>query len=406
MESGGNDIFTTFVNLSSLIMQIRPAFLVILLCLTLFSGCNFMSGNKSTIKARFTNFPHTQFYVYQVMPASQTLIDSVSTDADGSLDVSFSVKGTSYYMLKSMNNQEIMLIIAPGEHLILNCEGKMLRKYKVEGSKESEIYAVYNDFTNRNLEKVDSLSKLFAQSHEQPDFIKVKSRLDSAYLQVFNKQKEEVVSFVKGHINSLASLLAISNDFGPNPLLSEHTHPELFLKLDSSLFVKYPDNVLVNTFHSRMVDIKAEISDRKEYDNNLKTGMPVPEIMLPNPKEKIIKLSSLQGKLTLLYFWSGWNALSRQTNLQLCSVFNKYHEKGFEIYAVSIDSDADLWQKAFMIDKAYWIHVIDVRGLTSEYCKTFAVRSLPKMMLISKNGLILSNNAELNDLDVLIKNNL
>jgi cytochrome oxidase Cu insertion factor (SCO1/SenC/PrrC family) len=204
----------------------------------------------------------------------------------------------------------------------------------------------------------------------------------------------------------LASLLVISNNFGPNPLISEQSHPELFLKLDSALFLAYPENSLVNTFHLRMLDFKAEMADARVHDKLLKPGVPAPEISLSNASGKEIKLSSTHGKLTLVYFWSSWNAMCRQGNINLTSIYSRYHDKGFEIYSVSIDSDAELWKKSYMLDKAYWIQVNDPKGLESDYCKTYAVKAIPMMVLVGKNGEIIARDPVFGNLEALIKKNL
>jgi peroxiredoxin len=360
-----------------------------------------------TINGNFTNLPEVKLYIYQLLPASKPLIDSVRTDASGNFNISIPLTKAGFYTIMRNSENEIKLVITPGEVITLNGNGNDMRKaYTVEGSKDSKVYLEYNKFTNANLLKVDSLSRVFAENQSNPGFLMLKQQLDSAYLEIYNHQKEEVITFVNNHLTSLASLLVISGNFGPNPLLSEKTQPELFLKLDSALFRAYPENSLVNSFHLRMLSFKAEQADIKAHDKILMPGMPAPEIILPNSAGKDMKLSSLQGKLTLVYFWSSWNALCRQTNMNLTSIYSRNHDHGFEIYAVSIDSDTDLWKKAYMLDKAYWNHVIDTKGLESEYCKTYAVRSIPKLILIGKDGKIIANDPEFNKLEELIRKNI
>jgi peroxiredoxin len=387
-------------------MRFRGFFYVILFVLVL-QGCKYISGEKVTISGTFTNLPEAKLYIYQLLPASKPLIDSVTTDASGNFNISIPLKLAGFYTLMRNSENEITLMVSPGEIITLKGNGNDMRKtYTVEGSKDSKVYSEYNKFTNANLIKVDSLSRVFAENQNNPGFLMLKQQLDSAYLEIFNSQKEEVISFVNNHLTSLASLLVISGNFGPNPLLSEKTHPELFLKLDSALFHVYPENSLVNTFHLQMLSFRAKQADIKAHDKTLMPGMPAPEIILPNSAGKEVKLSSLQGKLTLVFFWSSWNAVCRQTNMNLTSIYSRNHDHGFEIYAVSIDSDIDLWKKAYMLDKAYWIQVIDTKGLESEYCKTYAVRSIPKLILIGKNGKIIASDPEFNELEELIRKNI
>jgi len=388
-------------------MKVNSLIFVILLSLLLFQGCRNFSADEVSIQGTLADLPRTKLYIYQILPSSKPLIDSVNTDASGNFKISFPVKKAGYYTLQQNAANEITLVVSPGEEIKITGKGNSLQdNYTVDGSKESKLYYEYNKFTMFNLNRVDSLSRIFAESRSNPDFIEVKRQLDSAYLEIFDDQKNKVVSFVNNHPGSLASLLAISNNFGPNPLISEHTHPELFLKLDSTLFHAYPENSLVNTFHLRILEFKAEMADAREHNKILKPGMPAPEISLRNSAGKVILLSSLQGKLTLVYFWSSWNALSRQTNMNMASIYTRYHERGFEIYAISIDSDADLWKKSFMLDKAYWIQVNDPDGLESEYSKTYAVKAIPYMILIGKDGKIIARNPVFGELGELIKKNL
>jgi hypothetical protein len=382
-------------------------FPVILLVLLGMQGCKFISEDNVTISGTITNLPGTKLLIYQVLPAGKPLIDSVSTDANGNFTVSLTIEKAGYYTLMRNSADEITLVISPGENIVLNADGSNLRStYTVAGSKDSELLAVFNRFTMANLRQVDSLSVVFTESRMKPDFQLIKNSLDSAYMQIFSDQKAKVIEFINEHPGSLASLLVISENFGPNPLLSEKTHPELYLKLDSALMLAHPENSLVNSLHLRMLDFRAEMDDMKVRDSLLKPGMPAPEIVLPDNSGREIKLSSLKGKLVLVYFWSSWNALSRQTNMNLSTLYNKFHSRGFEIYAVSVDSDADLWQKACLIDRAYWVNVIDAKGLASEFSKTYGVRELPDMILVAGDGTIIARQPEFNELESLLKMNL
>jgi len=388
-------------------MHTKVVFTFLLFGFLVFHGCKYLSEDNVTISGTFTNLPDNKMLIYQVLPNSKPLVDSVSTDAEGKFTISLSVEKAGFYTLKSSATDEITLVIAPGENVILTGDGKALRNtYTVKGSKDSELLAGFNQFTMTNLKKVDSLSGVFTDSRMKPDFQLIKDSLDSFYLQIFNDQKEKVIGFINRNPGSLASLLVISENFGPNPLLSEKTHPELYLRLDSALMITHPENSLVNDFHLRMLDFKAVMDDIKVRDSLLKPGMPAPEITLPNTSGSETALSSLKGKLVLVYFWSSWHALSRQTNIKLTTLYSKYHAKGFEIYAVSVDSDADLWQKACLIDRAYWINVIDSRGLASDYSKTYGARELPNMILVARDGTIILRRPEFNQLESLIKKNL
>jgi len=393
--------------IAGVIMRSKVYICIILLGLTILQGCKNASPESATIEGSFTHLADTWLYIHQLLPTGRPIIDSVQSDASGHFSITIPVKQTGYFSLKRDSKNEIILIAAPGDVLKMSGDGNQMQSScAFEGSKDSEFYSKYLQFTNENLLKVDSLSQIFTASRTNPDFALVKDKLDAAYLQIFDNQKQSVISFISGHPSSLASLLVISNDFGPNPVLTERENPDLFIKLDSALMTAYPDNSLVNTFHLRILDLKAELSDHMKYDTLITPGKSAPDVQLRNQNGMEVKLTSTRGKLTLVYFWSSWNALSRQTNMNLTRIYKQYHESGFEIYAVSIDSDQELWKKACLLDKAYWIQVNDPKGLGSDYCKTYGVRAIPKMLLISKQGSILSADVSYGNLELLVKRNL
>lgn len=380
---------------------------VLIIFIFAIQSCTQVSQNTATIQGSFVGLRNTPLSIYQLLPQSRPLIDSVITDAKGSFKVTFEVPKTGFYILNKDQANEITLIISPGDEILISGKGiQMQASYAVEGSHESELYAEYSHFTARNLLIVDSLSALFAQKRSDPGFTEIKNQLDAAYISVFNSQKKAVEDFVLKNPGSLAALLAISNYFGPNPLLTEKSHPELFFKLDSSLMIAYPENSLVNEFHLRMLGLKAEIADMMEHERLLGNGMPAPEIELADAAGRVKKLSEMNGKLTLLYFWSSWNALSRQTNMFLSSLYTQYNDRGFEIFAVSLDSDRQLWRNACQLDRAYWVNVIDTVGLSSQYCKTYVVKAIPKTYLIGRDGKIIARDLNFNELKSKIKNNL
>ncbi len=388
-------------------MQYKIYIFILFLSFFALQGCHSVSGDSVTIQGTLTNTAVEPLYIYQLLPASKPLVDSAFTDGSGKFSITLPVKQTGFYTLKLRNGQEITLVLAPHQNITITGNGQNLRNnYRVSGSKDSELYAAYQRFTNANLRQVDSLSEVFAENRENKDFARLKPKLDEAYLQIFNRQKESVAGFVKENLNSLASLLVIAENFGPNPVLTENTHPGLFLQLDSSLFHRYPENSLVNDFHLRMLRFKADQDNLEAHNAILKPGMPAPEISLPNATGTQIKLSSLQGKLTLVYFWSSWNALCRQTNLNLAPIYTRNHNRGFDIFAISVDSDRELWKRAYMLDKAYWTQVIDTSGLKSEYCRTYVVKSLPKLMLIGKDGRIIAHDPPMRELEEMIRKNI
>jgi len=116
-----------------------------------------------------------------------------------------------------------------------------------------------------------------------------------------------------------------------------------------------------------------------------------------------IKLSSLKGKVVLLDFWASWCGPCRISNRQLVKLYNKYKDKGFEIFGVSLDEEKGDWKKAITKDKITWLQAIDDRGWDAQSAIRWQVDAIPASFLINKNGDVVAINLEKNELEQKIK---
>lgn len=134
-----------------------------------------------------------------------------------------------------------------------------------------------------------------------------------------------------------------------------------------------------------------------------KTGAPMPEISLPDVKDSVVNLSSFKGKVVLVDFWASWCGPCRLVNPSVVRLYNKYKDKGFEVYGVSIDTKKDEWMKAILKDKIKYTQVNDPGGWNSGVAASFGITMIPTSFLLDKNGTLVAIDAEGRKLDKLVK---
>jgi hypothetical protein len=80
-------------------------------------------------------------------------------------------------------------------------------------------------------------------------------------------------------------------------------------------------------------------------------------------------------------------------NPNLLRAYNMYHDRGFQIYQVSLDKTKETWIKGIQDDKLEkWIHVSDVKYWNSVVVPLYKIESIPANYLLDKEGRIIASN--------------
>lgn len=116
------------------------------------------------------------------------------------------------------------------------------------------------------------------------------------------------------------------------------------------------------------------------------------DITLPDSSGMPLRLSSLKGKYILLEFWASWCGPCRRENPNLVAQYNKYHNRGFEIFGVSHDISANQWKKAITVDKLPWPNVSALKGGGDTVALQYGIYEIPANFLINREGKIIAKN--------------
>ena len=193
--------------------------------------------------------------------------------------------------------------------------------------------------------------------------------------------------------------MALYQQLGKNAPVFDYKKDFRYFNLaDSNLTALYPNSEAVKNLNRKVVEIREQLK--------LDIGSTIPDISLPDPEGNIISLSALRGKYVLLDFWASWSIVSRQENPKLVKIYNKYKEKGFEIYQISLDRTKESWIKGIDEDKLNWINVSDLKFWNSAACVKYNIQKLPANFLLDTTGIIIAKNLTGNDLENNLKKSL
>jgi len=119
-------------------------------------------------------------------------------------------------------------------------------------------------------------------------------------------------------------------------------------------------------------------------------GSVAPEINLPDPTGKFVKLSDFRGKYVLVDFWAKWCGPCRRENPNLVKAYNKFKGENFEVIGVSLDRNKEDWMQAIAEDGLSWVHVSDLKYFNSVAARDYNINAIPFSLLIDPNGIIVA----------------
>lgn len=269
------------------------------------------------------------------------------------------------------------IIVSPKGSVNVELTNSLSEMGKVSGNKESEIWIAARQ------------AAMERESAVEQEAQKLYNTVNDASLDIVTRFAAQ---------KKIDSLSTVVYDVYAESILNNMPSPVcgLMLQLFGSNLAPERVNQIVEQMGKKMPDdpVYKMVMAQREAENATAEGKPFREIAMVDLNGNMKRLSDVvkANKLTLIDFWASWCAPCRAEMPNVKKLYAAYHDKGLEIYGVSLDENMVNWQNAVSQMQLPWIQVSDLKGWQSEGAGTYNIRAIPATVLIAQNGTIIGKN--------------
>lgn len=333
-------------------------------------------------------------YLEQLNVDNAVTIDSTETNNNGHFAFKTNVELPTFFNVKIGPKESITFIAEPNDEIELSGTFKGLsQNYWVDGSENSLWVKLLNFQLNNTQVAMDSLKKAYTALPQDETTAAERQRLLVAWDSVINRQVSFSKDFILKHAISPASYYALYQKFNNTDfILTPETDLHSYKVVASSLKAMYPESQYTQAILKHLSQINKNIQNariRQLIDNTEST---LPAIRLANVKGDTIALSSLKGKYIILDFTILATKESEAYIKEMKNIYNKFKNRGVQIYMVCLDENKPLWERIVKQDNIEWPCVIDPDGLKSRVAKLWNIQTIPANYIINPKSEIVGKN--------------
>ena len=302
---------------------------------------------------------------------------------DGKFELKGNIPGFGMYQLRlgDIPNNMILLTLVPGDHLKINATAETFAKTpKASNTKWAKNLTDYmvliTDFREKQA-AINAQKDQYTEDQLMEQYLLLKSDIDNFAIDRMKKDPGNAFNIV------LSTYAVPGMDFKD----WDSENLEVLRSVAEAMQKEFKDSPMADMLAKQVYQI--EVAYDQHLANNSGTR-PAPEIALKNPEGKEIRLSSLKGNYVLIDFWASWCAPCRQESPNVVKMYNKYKNRGFTVYSVSLDDNRENWKAAIIKDGLIWPnHVSDLLQWKSPMPQLYGFNGIPHTVLINPEGNII-----------------
>ncbi len=314
-------------------------------------------------------------------------VAETTTDQNGLFELKGNVPGMGIYQLRLGESQDkvVPLTLSPNDDVQLRTSfNEFAIRPNVSGTEWSKPMNLYMEkyavFMGQQMQ-LNSLQGQLSEDEMMAKYLEIRKPLDDFARDQMNKNPANPFNII---LSTSATPNMGFKDWDPKNL-------DVLIKVAKAFKKRYKDSPMAATMETQVFQIESAYNEFLNAGSDKAQGPLVPEISMKDPSGKVIKLSSLRGKIVLVDFWASWCGPCRKESPNVVKLYKQYKDKGFTVFSVSLDTDPAAWKKAITTDGLIWpYHVSDLLGWDTPLIQTFAFNSIPHTILIDEDGKIIA----------------
>ena len=147
------------------------------------------------------------------------------------------------------------------------------------------------------------------------------------------------------------------------------------------------------------------INEKLEQEEKIQNNRNVPFFTLKNAKgETVTRNEKFKEQYLIINFWTSWSDSSRVVNSELRKLNKKYAKnKKVGLLGVNLDTDKATWINTVKQDTLTWEQAADQSGFNASIAKSYAISTLPTIVLVSPTGRQLARNVSVDSIATLLE---
>ena len=344
------------------------------------------SRNEARIDLTVKGAPDSTMVVVSRLALNEMqVLDTVYTiGEEAECRVTVNPGSPEFIYLTYGNDGSVSLLLQDMDRVRVSAGWSDTLDVSVDGSEESVLMQEVDRGIRAFNYKFDSLFTEMSSADAEGD-VDRSSALRRELGLLYVRRKQDALHYVLQHQRSM-TVIPVLYQVAPNGqwIFSEATDALVMEQVYDTLHSIYPVSpylaALADEVQSRRnaMNMGNILSDAEEVD--------FPEIVLADVNGEERSLTSLKGKVIVLYFWDPSVVEQRIFNVGLKEVYESYGSRGFEIYQVALTPDKTAWAMQVKEQELPWISVCDPSGASSTAAMMYNVSQLPAMFVISRDG--------------------